>query len=83
MEFPQESSAEAQQEQQPQRRFTAYFDLLPGITRQFGEAMASNRQAKSNSSTVEPLRLSSEEDAGSIAGSAAPCDGMMCTDEAA
>ncbi|PIQ42082.1 MAG: hypothetical protein COW58_00590 [Thalassolituus sp. CG17_big_fil_post_rev_8_21_14_2_50_53_8] len=83
MEFPQESSAEAQQEQQPQRHFTAYFDLLPGITRQFSETMASNRQAKNNSAVVEPLRISSEDDAGSIAGSAALCDGMMCTDKAA
>jgi 16S rRNA G527 N7-methylase RsmG len=81
MEFPQESGAGAQQEQQ--RRFTAYFDLLPGITRQFGEVMASNRQAKINSAIVESLHLSPEEDAGNVAGPAALCDDMICTDEAA
>ncbi len=83
MEPLQQFSTEAQQEQEPQRSVTAYFDLLPGITRQFGETMASNRQAKNNRAVVEPLCIRSEDDAGSIAGSAALCDGMMCTDEAA
>lgn len=86
MESQQESGSEIQQEQQ--RRFTAYFDLLPGITRQFGETMASNRQAKGNAVAIEPQRISTEEDAGSIAGSGSvtaltsrTC--IMRTDEAA
>ncbi len=79
MEFQQQYRSEKQQEQRPQPQFTAYFDLLPAINRQFSETMASNRLAKNSPATVEPLRISTDKGTGNVVGS----DGVICTEKAA
>lgn len=73
-------------EQNPQRRFTTYFDLLPGLNRKFGAAMAANRQIKNNATTAGLQRYGSRDKPAAVAGAASPQPGassLRCTDEAA
>lgn len=66
------------------RNLTAYFDMLHGINQQFGAAMALNRQAKINTTTVGSLRISPQANNQRAASTPVLLSGhTLCTDEAA